>query len=70
MKPEVLIPLVAGILFLIADAVTLVKMVRFVKKYENKTVEALRKKLNPDLYATSIFSVLLTVCIIFTVVFR
>lgn len=66
----VLISLIAGILFLVADAVVLVKMVRLVKKCENRTVEEFGKQLNPYLYATSIFTVLLAVCMVLIVVFR
>ena len=62
------ISLVAGILFLVADAVVLVKMVRLVKKCENRTVEELGKLLNPYLFAASVFSVLLAVCMILVVV--
>ncbi len=70
MKPEVLVPLIFSVLFLLADAIMLVKMIRMVKKYENKTVEELGKKLNPYLYATCILSVLLAVCMILIVIFR
>ena len=70
MTSGVLISLIAGILFLVADAVVLVKMVRFVKKCENRTAEELGKQLDPYLFAASIFSVLLAVCMILIVVFR
>lgn len=70
MKPEVLVPLIFSVLFLLADAIMLVKMIRMAKKYENKTVEELGKKLNPYLYATCILSVLLAVCMILIVIFR
>lgn len=70
MNPELLISLILGILCLLAEAILLLKMVRLVKKFENKTVEELGKKLNPYLYAASIFGVLLAVCMVLMVIFR
>ena len=70
MKPEVLLPFIGAVLFLIAEAIVIVKMVCLVKKYESKTVEELSKKMSPLIYATGIFSVLLAACMFLVVIFR
>ena len=62
--------LIAGILFLIADAFMLVKMFLLVKKNKNNTVSELEKYLNPYINALSIFTILLAVCMILCIVFR
>ena len=64
------IALIAGILFLMADGMMLITMLRFIKKCKNKTVEDLGKQLNPYLYATGIFSTLLAICMMLIVVLR
>ena len=62
--------LIAGILFLVADAFVLVKMFLLVKKNKNNTVSELEKYLNPYINALSIFTILLAVCMILCIVFR
>ncbi len=65
MKLDVLIPLIFTLSFLIIDVAMLIRMISLIKKTkEDETVENLGKKLNPYLYATSIVSVLMGICMI------
>ena len=65
MELDVLIPLFFTIIFLIIDVAMFIKMILLVKKIkDDETVENLGNKLNPYLYATSIVSVLMAICMI------
>ena len=67
MEPEVLIPLIFAGVFLLIDALMLVRMISLLKKSKDETVKDLGDKLNPYLYATGIVSVLMAICMIVVV---
>ncbi len=64
MGPEVLIPLIFAVMFLIIDVSMFIKMISILKKSKNDTVENFGNKLKPYLYATEIVSVLMAICLI------
>ena len=65
MELDVWIPLIFTTIFLIIDVAMFIKMILLVKKIkDDETVENLGNKLNPYLYATSIVSVLMAICMI------
>ncbi len=70
MEPHVLIPLIFAGLFLIIDVMMFIKMIVLLKKSRNDTGETLGNKLNPYLYATSIVSVLMAICMIIVTIFK
>lgn len=70
MEPHVLIPLIFSGLFLIIDVMMFIKMIVLLKKSRNDTGETLGNKLNPYLYATSIVSVLMAICMIIVTIFK
>lgn len=71
MEFDVLIPLIFTVLFLIIDVAMFIRMILLVKKIkDDETVENLGNKLNPYLYATSIVSVLMAICMILMTVLK
>ena len=62
MDLDVLIPLIFAGAFLTIDIAMVIRMIYLLKKSKDDTVENLGNKLNPYLYATSIVSVLMAIC--------
>ena len=70
MDIEVLIPLIFTISFLILDVIVFVKMISLCKNMKNDTCENLGNKLNPNLYANGILSILMTISMILTIILK
>lgn len=71
MELYVLIPLIFSVLFLMIDVAMFIRMIFLIKKSkDDETVENLGNKLNPFLYATSIVSVLMAICMILITVLK
>ncbi len=71
MELDVLIPLFFTVLFLIVDVAMFIRMISLIKKIkDDDTVENLGNKLNPYLYATTIVSVLMAICMILMTVLK
>ena len=68
MELDVLIPLIFAGVFLTIDVAMFIRMICLLKKSKDDTVENLRNKLNPYLYATGIVSVLMVICMIIVTV--
>lgn len=71
MELDVLIPLIFTVLFLMIDVAMFIRMIFLIKKIkDDETVENLGNKLNPYIYATSIVSVLMAICMILITVLK
>ncbi len=70
MDLDVLIPLIFAGVFLTIDIAMFIRMIYLLKKSKDDTVETLGNKLNPYLYATSIVSVLMAICMILMTVLK
>lgn len=70
MELDVLILLIFAVLFIVVDVAMFIRMVSIVKKTKDGTVEDLGNKLKPYLYATSIVSVLMAICMIIVTVMK
>lgn len=70
MDTEVLILLIFAVVFLVIDIAMFVRMVFLVKKSKDETAQVLGNKLNPYLYATSVVSVLMAICMIIVTVLK